>query len=137
MLSCLLIAASMLAEDSLPIVEMKADRTMVYPQRMALEGEESLLDVLQMMPELMIAGYEELISDYNLRIDNVPVNGDVRLVLSQMKAKDIAKIQVCTNMPVVPTMAKRTMVLGRSGRYAVGSFISNRLITPASPLPDR
>ncbi|MBR4197776.1 MAG: hypothetical protein IKQ94_03270, partial [Bacteroidales bacterium] len=69
LLSCLLIAASMLAEDSLPIVEIKADRTMVYPQRMALEGEESLLDVLQMMPELMIAGYEELISDYNLRID--------------------------------------------------------------------
>jgi hypothetical protein len=98
----------MLAEDSLPIVEMKADRTMVYPQRMALEGEESLLDVLQMMPELMIAGYEELISDYNLRIDNVPVNGDVRLVLSQMKAKDIAKIQVCTNTGV----AKGTIGMG-------------------------
>ena len=92
----------MLAEDSLPIVEMKADRTMVYPQRMAL------LDVLQMMPELMIAGYEELISDYNLRIDNVPVNGDVRLVLSQMKAKDIAKIQVCTNTGV----AKGTIGMG-------------------------
>ena len=98
----------MLAEDSLPIVEMKADRTMVYPQRMALEGEESLLDVLQMMPELMIAGYEDLITDYNLRIDNVPVNGDVRLVLSQMKAKDIAKIQVCTNTGV----AKGTIGMG-------------------------
>ena len=104
----LLIAASMLAEDSLPIVEMKADRTVVYPQRMALEGEESLLDVLQMMPELMIAGYEELITDYNLRIDNVPVNGDVRLVLSQLKAKDIAKIQVCTNTGV----AKGTIGMG-------------------------
>ena len=98
----------MLADDSLPIIEIKADRTMVYPQRMALEGEESLLDVLQMMPELMIAGYEDLITDYNLRIDNVPVNGDVRLVLSQMKAKDIAKIQVCTNTGV----AKGTIGMG-------------------------
>jgi hypothetical protein len=98
----------MLAEDSLPIVEMKADRTMIYPQRMELTGEESLMDVLQIMPELMIAGYEDLITDYNLRIDNVPINGDVRLVLTQMKAKDIAKIQVCTNTGV----AKGTIGMG-------------------------
>ena len=90
----------MLAEDSLPIIEVKADRTMIYPQRMELEGEETLMDVLQIMPDLMIRGFEDVIADYNLRIDNVPINGDVRLVLSQMKAKDIAKIQVCTNTGV-------------------------------------
>ena len=99
----------MLANDSLPIIEVKADRTMIYPQRMELQGEETLLDVLQMMPDLMIGGFENLISDYNLRIDNVPVNGDVRLVLNQMKAKDIAKIQVCTNTGV----AKGTVGMGR------------------------
>lgn len=104
-----LVAASMLADDSLPIVEVKADRTMIYPQRMDLTGEESLMDVLQMMPDLMIGGYEELISGYNLRIDNVPMNGDVRLILSQMKAKDIAKIQVCDNTGV----AKGTIGMGR------------------------
>lgn len=73
---------------------------MIYPQRMELTGEESLMDVLQMVPELMIAGYEDVIDSYNLRIDNCPVNGDERLVLSQMKAKDIAKIQVCDNTGV-------------------------------------
>ena len=99
-LSCLFAAVSLWANDSLPIIEVKADRTMIYPQRMDLTGEESLLDVLQMMPDLMIAGYEDLLLDYNLRIDNVPINGDVRLVLNQMKAKDIAKIQVCTNTGV-------------------------------------
>ena len=88
------------AQDSLPIIEVKADRTMIYPQRMDLAGEESLMDVLQMMPDLMIRGYEDLIGAYNLRIDNVPVNSDVRLILSQTKAKDIAKIQVCTNTGV-------------------------------------
>ena len=93
-------SVSMYAEDSLPIIEVKADRTMIYPQRMDLNGEESLADVLQMMPDLMIGGYENVIDDYNLRIDNVPMNGDVRLILSQMKAKDIAKIQVCTNTGV-------------------------------------
>ena len=73
---------------------------MIYPQRMDLAGEESLMDVLQMMPDLMIRGYEDLIGAYNLRIDNVPVNSDVRLILSQTKAKDIAKFQVCTNTGV-------------------------------------
>ena len=67
---------------------------------MELNGEETLMDVLQMVPDLLMAGYEDVISDYNLRIDNVPVNGDERLILTQMKAKDIDKIQVCNNTGV-------------------------------------
>ena len=57
-----LLSASMHADDSLPIIEVKADRTMIYPQRMELTGEESLMDILQMVPELMIAGYEDVIT---------------------------------------------------------------------------
>ena len=100
LLSLLLLSASMFAESGLPIIEVKADRTMIYPQRMELTGEETLMDILQMVPDLMIAGYEDVISNYNLRIDNCPMNGDTRLILSQMKAKDIAKIQVCDNTGV-------------------------------------
>ena len=109
LISFLLLPISMVAEDGLPIVEIKADRTMIYPQRMELTGEESLMDILQMVPELMIAGYEDVISSYNLRIDNCPMNGDNRLILSQMKAKDIAKVQVCDNTGV----AKGTIGMGR------------------------
>ena len=69
------LSVSIHADDSLPIIEKKADRTMIYSQRMELTGEESLLDILQMVPELMIAGYEDVITDYNLRIDNCPMNG--------------------------------------------------------------
>lgn len=108
LIACSLLAASALADDSLHVIEVKADRTMIYPQRMDLAGEESLMDILQMMPDLMIGGYENLIDEYNLRIDNVPVNGDVRLLLTQTKAKDIAKIQVCTNTGV----AKGTVGMG-------------------------
>ena len=97
------------ADDSVPVIEVKADRTMIYPQQMDLNGEETLMDILQMMPDLMIRGYEDLITDYNLRIDNVPFNGDVRLILSQMKARDIAKIQICDNTGV----AKGTVGTGR------------------------
>jgi hypothetical protein len=103
------LSVSMFAESSLPIIEIKADRTVIYPQRMELTGEETLMDVLQMVPDLMIAGYEDVISNYNLRIDNCPMNGDTRLILSQMKAKDIAKIQVCDNTGV----AKGTIGTGR------------------------
>ena len=109
LISFLLISVSMFAESSLPIIEIKADRTMIYPQRMELTGEESLMDILLMVPDLMIAGYEDVISNYNLRIDNCPMNGDARLILSQMKAKDIAKIQVCDNTGV----AKGTIGTGK------------------------
>ena len=109
LITFLLLPVSTFAEDGLPIIEMKADRTMIYPQRMDLTGEESLMDMLQMVPDLMIAGYEDVIDNYSLRIDNCPINGDTRLILSQMKAKDIVKIQVCDNTGV----AKGTIGMGR------------------------
>ncbi len=92
LVSCLLLSVSMFAESDLPIIEKKVDRTIIYPQRMELMGEESLMDILQMVPELLIEGYEDVISSYNLRIENAPMNGDIRLILSQMKAQDIDKI---------------------------------------------
>ena len=77
---------------------------------MELTGEETLMDILQMVPDLMIAGYEDVIDNYKLLIDNAPMNGDTRLILSQMKAKDISKIQVCDNAGV----AKGTIGMGRA-----------------------
>ena len=100
LVSLWLFSASLSAQDSLPVVEIRADRTVIYPQRMELTGEETLMDVLQMVPDLLITDYEEIITFYNLRIDNVPFNGDDRLILSQMKAKDIERIQVCDNTGV-------------------------------------
>ena len=64
LISFLLMSVSMLAESNLPIIEIKADRTMIYPQRMELTGDESLIDILQMVPELMISGYEDVLSSY-------------------------------------------------------------------------
>lgn len=100
LIGLLLLSVPMYAESGLPIIEVKADRTIIYPQRMELTGEEALMDVLQLVPDLMVAGYDDVISGYNLRIDNVPMNGDNRLIVSQMKAKDIAKVQVCDNTGV-------------------------------------
>lgn len=65
--------------------------------------------MLQMVPDLMIEGYEDIVSNYNLRIDNGAMNGDPRLILSSMKAKDVACIQVCDNTGV----AKGNSGMGR------------------------
>ena len=108
-ITILLLSVTVSAEDSLPIIEVRGDRTVIYPQRMELTGEETLMDVLQMMPGLMMAGYEDVITGYNLRIGNCPINADTRLVLSQMKAKDIDRIQVCDNTGV----AKGTVGMNR------------------------
>lgn len=35
-----------------------------------------------MVPELMIEGYEDIITNYNLRLDNCAMNGDNRLLLT-------------------------------------------------------
>lgn len=39
LISLLLLSVPMCAESDLPIIEMKADRTMIYPQRLELTGE--------------------------------------------------------------------------------------------------
>ena len=109
LISIWLLSVTVSAADGLPVIEVRADRTVIYPQRMELTGEETLMDVLQMMPGLMMAGYEDVITGYNLRIGNCPINADTRLVLSQMKAKDIDRIQVCDNTGV----AKGTVGMNR------------------------
>lgn len=109
LISIWLLSVTVSAADGLPVIEVRADRTVIYPQRMELTGEETLMDVLQMMPGLMMAGYEDVISGYNLRICNCPINADTRLVISQMKAKDIDRIQVCDNTGV----AKGTVGMNR------------------------
>ena len=97
---------SLWADDEVTVVEIRGDRTIIYPQQMELNGEETLLDILEMCPDMMAAGFDDLLGGdeyfdaYQLRIDNVPVSGDPRQVLTQLKARLISKIQVCDNAGV-------------------------------------
>ena len=52
---------SMMAEEIQPMIEMRADRTFIYPQRMELSGEETLMDILEMYPDLLMAGFDDLL----------------------------------------------------------------------------
>ena len=91
------------------VIEMRADRVVIYPQRMDLKGDESLGDILAMYPDLMQSGFDEMLSGYNLRIDNVAINGNQRIVCRQLKASMISSIQICDNTAV----AKGTTGLNR------------------------
>lgn len=106
--SFLLMASSisMMAEEIQPMIEMRADRTFIYPQRMELSGEETLMDILEMYPDLLMAGFDDLLKGgspfdgWQLRMDNVTINGDIRLMLTQIKARLISRIQICDNAGV-------------------------------------
>lgn len=94
------------AADVLPAVEVKGDRTIIYPQRLELTGEETLMDILEMYPDLMGAGFDDLLlgtgyqDSYQLRLENVAVSADTRLLVTQLKASLISKIQICDNAGV-------------------------------------
>lgn len=121
---CLLLSASAWADNEAPVIETLADRTIIYPQRLELSGEETLLDILEMYPDLMAAGFGDLLAGddyfdaYQLRMDNVALNGNTRLLLTQIKARLISKIQICDNGGVA------------KGRTGDGRVIDVNLLKP-------
>ena len=81
-------------EEALPVVEMSADRVTIYPQRMELNGEETLFDILQLYPAILTNAYDNWLDDWEIRIDNGPYGGDMRVLLNEMKAYRIKKVQI-------------------------------------------
>ncbi len=124
LLPCSLCAAEDASSTALPVVEFRGDRTLIYPQRMALHGEETLLDLLELCPDLMAAGFadylagDEHFDSYQLRMDNVVLHGDTRLMLTQIKAKDIRLVQVVEHSGVA------------KGRTGDGRVIDVNLMVP-------
>ena len=124
LLPCSLCAAEKPSSADLPVVEFGGDRTLIYPQRMELQGEETLLDLLELCPDLMAAGFSDFLASdehfdsYQLRMDNVVLHGDTRLMLTQIKAKDIRLVQVVEHSGVA------------KGRTGDGRVIDVNLMVP-------
>lgn len=89
-------------------IVVKADRTVLYPQRMELQEEETLMEVLEMYPELLVEGYSDVVNSYQIRMDNVKMSGEPRLLLMQIRARDVKTVQIVDN----PGVAKGTTGLG-------------------------
>ena len=91
-------------------IEHIGDRYMIHVPELELTGEESLLDVLMMCPEVMtldgnniIGGdpFANLYGKFVIRIDNQEYGLDYATLLHHFKAREIETIKVCQNAEVM------------------------------------
>lgn len=91
-------------------IEHIGDRYIMHVSEMELTGEESLLDVLMMCPEVIsldgnnIIGGDPFANQYGkfvIRIDNQEYGLDYATLLHHFKAREIESIKVCQNAEVM------------------------------------
>ncbi len=91
--------AGLIGEE--PVILHSADRVLIYPQRMALDENTSVMDLLMMFPEALSRNFQNLDDRYVVRVENFNYEADQRLFLTTLKAKYVQKIQVCDNPDVM------------------------------------
>lgn len=103
------LGSSMPQMNAAPI-EHIGDRYIMHVSEMELTGEESLLDVLMMCPEVIsldgnnIIGGDPFANQYGkfvIRIDNQEYGLDYATLLHHFKAREIESIKVCQNAEVM------------------------------------
>ncbi len=82
------------------VIELQGDRYVIHVDRMAPDKEMTLLDVLNTCPEFLSIHGKTIDQNYLLRVDNVDVVVDTEAFLSQVKACEIERIQICSNTSV-------------------------------------
>lgn len=92
------------------VIEHQGDRYIIHVSEMNLNGEESLLDLLQLCPDLItldgnnvLGGdpFANLYGKYALRIDNEEYGLDYTTLLHHLKAREIESIKICHNAEVM------------------------------------
>ncbi len=88
------------------IIEHSGDRYIINVDEMELNGEETVLDVLMMCPEIMSQNGRTTSSpyymgNYAVRINNINIQMNEEMFLKNTKAKEIKKIKVCINPGVM------------------------------------
>lgn len=87
---------------SASVIEHQGDRIIINVEEMELRGDESLLDILMTMPEVMTTDGRTQFSDtfygqYAIRIDNLDIALDDESFLKNTKACDLKNIKICMN----------------------------------------
>lgn len=109
-----------------PAVELKDNGVVIYPQRMDLQGEENLLDMLQLYPGLSRSGYDDAIDGFQLNIEGNQIFGNMRNKLIKTMARDVESICIVDNPGVqygmagmkgiiLVTLVKKDGLSGRAG----------------------
>ena len=87
------------AEDN-EIIEYRGDRYVIHVDRMNPDSEMTLLDVLNTCPEFLSFNGKTIDLNYALRVDNINLEVDRVSFLSNVKACEVASIQICSNSSV-------------------------------------
>lgn len=86
---------------SAKVIEHIADRYIINVDQMDLNGEETLMDLLMMIPDVVSIDNKTTVNDelgkWAVRIDNVSIAMNEEIFLKNTKAKDVKKIKVCIN----------------------------------------
>ena len=115
------------------VVEHIGDRYIINVSEMNLNGEETLMDVLMMCPEVITLDAktpltESLYGQYAVRIDNIGLGIDTETYFKNTRAREIDKIKICQNPGVMKGCGGLKQVIdiylrkgenGTSGRVAV------------------
>ena len=88
------------AADDGDIVEYQGDRYVIHVDKMGVDSEMTLLDVLNTCPEFLSINGKKIDQNYKLRVDNINLVVDVETFLANVKACEIDRIHVCSNTSV-------------------------------------
>lgn len=88
------------------VVEHIGDRYIINVSEMNLNGDETLMDVLLMCPEVITLDAktpltESLYGQYAVRIDNIGLGIDTETFFKNTRARDVEKIKICQNPGVL------------------------------------
>lgn len=88
------------------VIQHQADRYVINVDEMDLNGEETLLDILMMLPDVMTVNgrsfvdggvQQQLFGQYAVRVDNMNIQVNAETFAKNTKARDIKCVKICTN----------------------------------------
>ena len=100
---CMICLTAHAAEDD--IIEFQGDRYVIHVDKMNPDSEMTLMDVLNTCPEFLSLNGKKIDLNYQLRIDNIIHSTDLETFLSNVKACEIDRVQICNNTSVAKAVS--------------------------------
>ena len=96
LLGGLMVCCSISARGQEEIIEHEGNKYIIHVERLNPDKEMTLLDVLNICPELMSNDGKKLTANYLLSVDDIFLNVDYEPLLEGIKASDLSEVIVCT-----------------------------------------